>query len=117
LAGHHHHGHHHHGYHRHGHSHDDGHVVDPCPDNNPGGEPGASTPNVPARPSNHDDDALYVSGELGLNLAQAVEVVANMGLVHWGESDQSPAIDASAFVDVFPHFLVRGDVPIYLITL
>ncbi len=115
LGGHHHHGHHH--GHGHGHSHEDGHAHDPCPCDNSGNEQDASTPEVPTRPSNHDDDALYVSGEFGLNLTQTVQMVADTGLVIWIEADQPTAIGARSYVDAVPCFLARGDTPIYLTTL
>lgn len=106
-------GHHHHQ----GHSHDDGHSHDPRPCDNPGDEQNTSTPNVPAQPSNHDDDALYVSGDIGLNLSQNVQPIAEDGPVLWSICVPPTAIDTRCCVDAAASFLDRGDTPIYLITL
>lgn len=55
-------------------------------------EQDSSTPKSPTQPSNHDDDALYVSGELGLNLTQTVQSVDDSGVVIWNEAvPPSPA--------------------------
>ena len=103
--------------HHHGHSHDDGHSHNPCPCNDQGNEQNASTPEAPTQPSNHEDDALYVSGELGLNLTHAAPTITDTGLVVWTETVSSTGVDARCSIDAAPHFLARGSTPIYLTTL
>lgn len=101
----------------HHHHHEDDRSHHSCSCDNQGAEQNASTPEAPIQPNNHDDDALYVSGDLGLNLTHAAPTVADTGLVLWLEPVSPIGIDARFSVDAAIHFLVRGDTPIYLTTL
>jgi hypothetical protein len=105
-------------HHHHGHSHDDGrHSHDPFSCDDPGDEQDAGTPEAPIQPNDHDDDALYVSGDLGLNLTHAAPTIAETGLVLWTEPIRPMGVDARFSVNAAFHFLARGDTPIYLTTL
>ena len=104
-------------HHHHGHSQKDGHSHDPCPCEDRGEDQNASTPEAPIQPSSHEDDALYVSGDLGLNLTNAAPTVADAGLVVWTKPVSAAGVGAPSSIDAVPHFLARGDTPIYLTTL
>lgn len=104
-------------HHHHGHSHDDGHSHDPCPSDDQREDQNPSTPEAPTQPSNHEDDALYDSGDLGLNLTNAAPTVAETGLVVWTETVSPIGVGARTSVSAVPRFSARGDTPIYLTTL
>jgi hypothetical protein len=111
--------HHHHHAHSHGdgRSHGDGHSHGPGPCDDQGEEQNVSQPEAPTQPSNHEADALYVSGDLGLNLTHAAPTVVDMGLVVWTKTVSLTGVDARSSIDAAPHFSARGDTPIYLTTL
>lgn len=106
-------GHHHH----HGHSHCDGHSHDSCPSDDQREAQTPGTPEAPTEPSNHEDDALYVSGDLGLNLTNAAPTVADTGLEVWTDPVSPADVGTPSSINAVPHFLARGDTPIYLTTL
>ena len=104
-------------HHHHPSVYDDGHSHAPHCGSDSDGEPKLVGLASSTSPRHHDDGALYLSSELGLNLTQPVQDFADAGLILWSDLDPSIGIDTRAYVDEVACCLARGDTPLYLTTL
>jgi hypothetical protein len=109
---------HHHDY---GHSHGHGHSYHPRSASGHGEDQrvaASGTPDRPAQSDSHDDDAFYVSGELGLNLTRGHAPVASMGdMVLWAETEFPTSVNVRSPANTVARSPAGGDVPIFLTTL